>query len=37
MKKIVINKCFGGFSVSQEIAVQLFKIENNTNEIYIYI
>lgn len=36
MKKIVINKCFGGFSISPEIAIELFKIENKVDKVHIY-
>lgn len=36
MKKIVINNCFGGFSVSPEIAIELFKIENKLEKVFIY-
>lgn len=36
MKKVVINKSYGGFMVSPEVTIELFKIENNTDKIYIY-
>lgn len=36
MKKVVINKCYGGFSVSPEVAVELFKVENKVDKVYIY-
>lgn len=37
MRKVVINKCFGGFNISDEAAIEIFKYENNIDEVFIYI
>lgn len=37
MKKVVINKCFGDFEVSDKIAIQIYKEENHLDKIFIYI
>jgi len=34
MKKIVINKCYGGFGLSQEAFIELQKLDSEDNPFY---
>ena len=36
MKEVVINKRFGGYNVSHEASIDIFKYDNNVDKVYIY-
>lgn len=36
MKKVVINRCYGGFGLSEQLAIELFKRKNNIEEVFVY-